>query len=271
MGVPPPPGPGPKCANDSAFLFGGCGTGCWTPSGGGINSCCHYKVQQQDGTTKDVPICGVNTLAGKTVNPFPSTPPDFGPGFSPALRRVRLAPIPTALDFTTNNGQQKNGNKMKNGCAPSCGCEGSTTYDANGNPVYSSAPPISRTPVCWAAAGASAVVGAGATVPLTIAIANYSSLQPRKLTVQVADPANAGTDDVAALVNVDSVFTLGRNILGSAAGINAQAISSDADNGLVFGGSLPPITAANTIVVTVTNNGGVPLRISTVVEGSAYQ
>jgi len=159
-------------------------------------------------------------------------------------------------------------------CNAGCDCNGNGGPNGGGSPyVPSSAPPGGRgVPLCWGIAGATAVVAAGATVALTITVANYAWLKPRALRMMVADPA-AATDvnNAAALVNVDAITGLGRQVLGSAAGVNAGALDAYAERSLQFGRDISPITASNSIVVTVTNNGPAPLRISTAIEGEAQQ
>lgn len=162
-------------------------------------------------------------------------------------------------------------------CSPGCGCGNG---NGNGGPNGSAGPytPVSTppggrgVPLCWGIAGATAEVAAGASVDLTITVANYAWLRPRSLRMMVADPA-AATDvhNAAALVNVDTITGLGRQVLGSAAGVNAGAIDAYADRSLVFGRDISPITSSNSIVVRVTNNGPATLRISTAIEGEAQQ
>lgn len=163
---------------------------------------------------------------------------------------------------------------MHGQCAPGCGCGNGNGNGGSGTAYQpSSTPPGGRgVPLCWGVAGATATVNAGATVALTITVANYAWLRPRNLRMMVADPA-AATDvnNPAALVNVDTITGLGRQVLGSAAGVNAGALDAYADRSLVFGRDISPITASNSIVVTVTNNGPAPLRISTAIEGEAQQ
>lgn len=136
--------------------------------------------------------------------------------------------------------------------------------------------------LCWGAAGGEAAatlggvpaaIGAGATGFITIAVQNYSWLKPRKLTISANDPALAtglGAGAVSA-VRVVSVSAVGRQILGSAQGISAQAIAADSQNALTFGRDISPISSSNTIVVEVVNNSAVALRIAADVEGEASQ
>ena len=163
-----------------------------------------------------------------------------------------------------------------NQCAPGCGC-GNGNGNGNGgsgmNYQPSSTPPGGRgVPLCWGIAGATAEITTGATVALTITVANYAWLRPRSLRMMVADPA-AATDvhNAAALCNVDTITGLGRQVIGSAAGVNAGAIDAYADRSLVFGRDISPITSSNSIVVTVTNNGPATLRVSVAIEGEAQQ
>ncbi len=158
-------------------------------------------------------------------------------------------------------------------CSPGCGCGNG---NGNGGPgsgmTFDQVTRGRGVPLCWGVAGATAVVAAGVTAPLTITVANYSWLQPRNLRMMVADPLVAtDVNNVAALVNVDSITGLGRQVLGSAAGVNAGALDAYADRSLVFGKDISPITAANSIVVTVTNNSAASLRISVAIEGEAQQ
>jgi hypothetical protein len=115
-------------------------------------------------------------------------------------------------------------------------------------------------------------VASGATVVLTITVANYAWLKPRSLRMMVADPAVAtAVENPGALVNVDTITGLGRQVIGSAAGVNAGALDAYADRSLVFGRDISPITASNNITVTVTNNGPATLRVSVAIEGEAQQ
>ncbi len=160
-------------------------------------------------------------------------------------------------------------------CNPGCGCgNGNGNGNGSGLPYQpSSTPPGGRgVPLCWGVAGAHAVVPAGNTVQLTITVANYAWLRPRALRMMVADPANAtDVNNAAVLVNVDTITGLGRQVLGSAAGVNAGALDAYAERSLVFGRDISPITASNSIVVTVTNNGPAPLHVATAIEGEAQQ
>ena len=163
-------------------------------------------------------------------------------------------------------------------CQPGCGCGNGNGNGGGGGGGYggtstSSAPPIGKgVPLCWGIAGAEATVPGGATVDLTIIVKNYAWLQPRSLRMMVADPAVA-TDvhNAAVLVSVDSITGLGRQVIGSTAGVNAGALDAYADRSLVFGRDISPITSSNEIVVRVTNNSAVPLRIATAIEGEAQQ
>ena len=158
-------------------------------------------------------------------------------------------------------------------CAPGCACGNGNGYSGNGGTSTSLAPPQGRgVPLCWGIAGAEATVPAGDTVPLTIIVKNYAWLQPRSLRMMVADPAVA-TDihNAAVMVTVKSITGLGRQVIGSTAGVNAGALDAYADRSLVFGRDISPITSSNEIVVEVTNNSAVPLRIATAIEGEAQQ
>lgn len=162
---------------------------------------------------------------------------------------------------------------MNGHCSPGCGCGNGNGNGNGGSAIQSSTPPTGRgVPLCWGIAGATATIGAGSTVSLTITVANYAWLKPRALRLMVADPA-AATDvnNPAALCNVDTITGLGRQVIGSAAGVNAGALDAYADRSLVFGADISPITASNSIVVTVTNNGPAPLRVSAAIEGEAQQ
>lgn len=160
-------------------------------------------------------------------------------------------------------------------CAPGCACGNGNGngYSGNGGTSTSLAPPQGRgVPLCWGIAGDEATVGAGLTADLTIIVKNYAWLQPRSLRMMVADPA-AATDinNAAVMVTVDSITGLGRQVIGSTAGVNAGALDAYADRSLVFGRDISPITSSNEIVVKVTNNSAVPLRIATAIEGEAQQ
>ncbi len=152
-------------------------------------------------------------------------------------------------------------------CSPGCQCNGNGNGNGNGTYVPTSTPPGGRgVPLCWGIAGASA------TVDLVITVRNYAWLKPRVLRMMVTDPAVA-TDvhNTAVLVNVDTITGLGRQVIGSAAGVNAGAIDAYADRSLQFGRDISPITSSNDIVVRVTNNGTAPLIIATAIEGEAQQ
>ena len=164
---------------------------------------------------------------------------------------------------------------MQNGrCQPGCGCGNGNGNGNGGSGVQTAtAPPVGRgVPLCWGIAGAEATVAAGATIPLTIIVKNYAWLQPRSLRMMVADPA-AATDvaNAAVLVTVKSITGLGRQVIGSTAGVNAGALDAYADRSLVFGRDISPITSSNEIVVEVTNNSAVPLRVACAIEGEAQQ
>lgn len=158
-------------------------------------------------------------------------------------------------------------------CKPGCDCAGNGGPGSGTSIVPSSAPPAGRgVPLCWGIAGATASVASGATVVLTITVANYAWLKPRSLRMMVADPAVAtAVENPGALVNVDTITGLGRQVIGSAAGVNAGALDAYADRSLVFGRDISPITASNNITVTVTNNGPATLRVSVAIEGEAQQ
>lgn len=160
-------------------------------------------------------------------------------------------------------------------CSPGCDCGNGNGNGGSGIGGYqpTSTPPGGRgVPLCWGIAGATGVAAPGVPLPLTITVANYAWLRPRRLVMTVADPA-AATDvgNPGALVNVDTITGLGRQVIGSAAGINAGAIDAYAERSLTFGRDISPITSSNSIVVTVTNNGVAPLRVSTTIEGEAQQ
>ena len=160
-------------------------------------------------------------------------------------------------------------------CQPGCGCgNGNGNGGGGGSSIqHSNSPPVGKgVPLCWGIAGAEATVGAGLSVDLVIIVKNYAWLQPRSLRMMVADPA-AATDvhNAAVLVSVDSITGLGRQVIGSTAGVNAGALDAYADRSLVFGRDISPITSSNEIVVRVTNNSAVPLRVATAIEGEAQQ
>jgi hypothetical protein len=163
---------------------------------------------------------------------------------------------------------------MNGHCQPGCGCGNGNGNGGSGTSVQPSmSPPTGRgVPLCWGIAGATVVIAAGATLPLTITVANYAWLKPRSLRMMIADPV-AATDvaNAAALCNVDTITGLGRQVIGSAAGVNAGALDAYADRSLVFGSDISPITASNSIVVTVTNNSAASLRVSVAIEGEAQQ
>jgi hypothetical protein len=165
---------------------------------------------------------------------------------------------------------------MNNGrCQPGCGCGNGNGNGGNGGSTIShlNTPPTGKgVPLCWGIAGAEALVAPGATIPLTIIVKNYAWLQPRNLRMMVADPA-AATDvhNAAVLVTVKSITGLGRQVIGSTAGVNAGALDAYADRSLVFGRDISPITSSNEIVVEVTNNSAVSLRVATAIEGEAQQ
>jgi hypothetical protein len=159
-----------------------------------------------------------------------------------------------------------------NNCQPGCECGNGNGL---GGPNYqpSASPPGGRgVPLCWGIAGASIVVAAATPGVLTITVANYAWLRPRRLVMTAADPLVASdVHNVAALVNVDAITGLGRQVLGSAAGVNAGAIDAYAERALSFGRDISPITSSNNIVVNVTNNHVAALRISATIEGEAQQ
>lgn len=154
-------------------------------------------------------------------------------------------------------------------CKPDCDCKGTS-----GDPSYipTSTPPGGRgVPLCWGVAGAEASVAAGATATLTITVANYSWLKPRQLRLMAQDPAVAtAIQNSAVLVTVNSVTGIGRQVIGSA-GINGGALDAYADRSLSFGRDISPITSANSILVSVTNNGPAAMRIAVAIEGEAQQ
>ena len=170
-------------------------------------------------------------------------------------------------------------------CQPGCGCTptgGPHVPGPNGSSVMVQPRSGTGQNLCWGAAGGEAAatlggvpapIAAGATGFITINVTNYSWLKPRKLTISANDPALAvglGAGAVSA-IRVDSVTAVGRQILGSAQGISAQAIAADSQNALTFGRDISPISSSNNIVVQVTNNSAVALRIAADVEGEASQ
>ncbi len=164
---------------------------------------------------------------------------------------------------------------MSGHCQPNCGCGngGGKSVHPNGGSSTSMAPPMGRgVPLCWGIAGAEATVAAGATIDLTIIVKNYAWLQPRSLRMMVGDPLVA-TDvhNAAVQVTVESITGLGRQVIGSTAGVNAGALDAYADRSLVFGRDISPITSSNEIVVKVTNNSPNSLRVATAIEGEAQQ
>lgn len=162
---------------------------------------------------------------------------------------------------------------MHGQCNPGCGCgNGNGGPNGGSGMTYDQATKGRGVPLCWGIAGATAVVAAAASANLTVTVANYSWLRPRSLRMMIADPLVA-TDvhNVAALVNVDTITGLGRQVLGSAGGVNAGALDAYADRSLVFGSDITPITSSNNIVVAVTNNSAASLRISVAIEGEAQQ
>jgi len=159
-------------------------------------------------------------------------------------------------------------------CSPGCDCGNGNGNGGSGtNYQPSSTPPGGRgVPLCWGIAGASVVVAAGAPGVLTITVANYAWLRPRRLVMTCADSDSASdVNNVAALVNVDTITGLGRQVLGSAAGVNAGALDAYAERALTFGRDISPITSSNSIVVGVTNNHVADVRVSATIEGEAQQ
>ena len=162
---------------------------------------------------------------------------------------------------------------MHGQCNPGCGCgKGNGNGGPSSGMTYDQATRGRGVPLCWGIAGASILVAAGAPGVLTVTVANYSWLKPRSLRMMVADPLVASdVHNVAALVNVDSITGLGRQVIGSAAGVNAGALDAYADRSLVFGSDITPITSSNNIVVNVTNNHAAQVRVSVAIEGEAQQ
>ncbi len=107
---------------------------------------------------------------------------------------------------------------------------------------------------------------------MVITLANYAWIKPRRLVLTVADEAVAtATPNQPINCTVVSVTILGRNMIGSAAGINGGAIDAYAQRALTFGDDMPAITASNNITVVVVNNGPAAVNMGVTIEGRAQQ
>ena len=213
----------------------------------------------------------------------------LNPGQSPAYidSRGPAGPPQRFLSPATNN-RITTESDCDMSCQPGCGCTnggpGPAVIDPNTG-IQTLVQPRSGTGqnLCWGAAGGEAsptlggtpgTIAAGASGFITISVTNYSWLKPRKLTLSAMDPAaTVGNMNAGAIsaVRVTQVTAVGRQILGSAQGISGQAIAADSQNALTFGRDISPISSSNTIVVHVTNNGAIALRISADIEGEASQ
>lgn len=173
----------------------------------------------------------------------------------------------------------------QNGCRPPCQCSpghsGPYVPGPDGSRIMVQPAGGSGQSLCWGVAGgeaaltnaigaAPAPIPAGTTGFIRINVTNYSWLKPRKLTTTCVDPLLPGVN-MAAQVRVLEVQAVGKQVIGSAAGINSSSIDSESQNALTFGDDIPSISSANFIVVTVRNDSAAALNISADVEGQARQ
>lgn len=165
---------------------------------------------------------------------------------------------------------------MSHRCMPGCDCA------ENGNPTVTtkdgSSIAVQRasgdgSTLCWGAAGGRATaIGPGAPFTLAITVQQYSWLKARYGVVTARDAAGVATERLEKWVRINTVQAVGRQIIGSDAGINGNSIAADADNALAFGGSIPPINSSNSIRVTgVNEHPALTLDIDFDVEGRASQ
>lgn len=166
-------------------------------------------------------------------------------------------------------------NMSHHGCAPNCQCGSQpptiTTPDGSRVPVQMA--PGSGKNLCWGIAGGEILDLAPATNgTITIVVGNYSWLKPRKLTITARSLAAGELDfNPARFVTVVNVQGVGRQVIGSVAGVNGGAIDAYADNALRFGADVPPITSSNAIQVVVSHNYPTNLEIAAQIEGEAQQ
>ncbi len=264
------------CDSGSPHVDGyGCGFGCYTqkPAHGRTfgSRCCQYTnpLAGQFGQKNTQLFCFATRLRPKTINPFapPGGPDDFVALDIPAGE----SPLPASFQPTTEEQHEKENDMGHPTCSPGCDCN-VTPGGQDFIPTGSGAP--RNIPLCWAAAGNETVaLAAGATATISVTIANYVKMRPRKLTISARDDTAAlGAREAVGQIRVLSVSALGRNILGSAAGISGSSIAAVNDNALMFGGSIPAIDNGNTIDIVVRNDdAALALDVQVDVEGAAIQ
>lgn len=197
------------------------------------------------------------------------TPPPPGVG---AARPKQLSPTQTRALQLAETKRKMYGHDHT--CAPSCGCKDVPPVirhpNGNGSSIPLQPAPGTGQGLCWGVAGAQVLgLAPGSPVDLDITVEQYSWLRARKLTITAVDPATGTPQE--SLVRVNTVSAVGRQVIGSNAGISGQAIASRSDNALMFGADVPAITSSNRIRVNVTNNAAVPINVSADVEGVAAQ
>jgi len=161
-----------------------------------------------------------------------------------------------------------------NHCSPRCEC--------NATPPTLDHPDGSRTNVqpaggtgqrlCWGIAGGRTTgLAPGATQVINVQIENYTWLKPKRMAMTAFD--EAGTDvNPARFVRVVSVEGVGRQVIGSAAGINMSSVDTQSENYLMFADSVSAINAGNTIRVSVRNDHpALTLTVDADIEGNAQQ
>ena len=273
--APLPPGtpncPGVGGHGKHAWLPGlGCPVSC-TNFPGARKVCCRYINPAAGAPNEPSHIRRCTDFL--TIDPFgPQAPEQPGD-------ELGFAAVPTGEeDMAMYPGAQHGMNGHGAGCAPGCACPSVPpvvqTPGPDGRPIPFSVQPAPGIGygLCWGVAGGIALAVPPAT-PTVIAInvQNYSWLKPRKLTITVADPASPANNP-SRFVRVLSVLGVGRDVIGSIAGISGAAIDSFSENALMFGRDVPAITAANTIQVTVSHSlAAINLDISADIEGEAQQ
>lgn len=168
---------------------------------------------------------------------------------------------------------------MSHRCLPGCDCQdgmnGSTprVTTPNGSSVAVQPASGDGSTLCWGVAGGEALaLAAGASVAITVSVQQYSWLKARYGTLTVRDPADPTATGLERWIRVLQVQAVGRQVVGSNAGISGNSIAADAENALAFGGSIPPINSSNTINVTIRNDHpAAALDVSFDVEGRAQQ
>lgn len=273
--APPPPG-SPTCPGGGKYLgILGCPVTCVVMGTGPDRTmCCQYinPGAGQPGQGAYVRKC-TSHLA--TIDPFGKSEP-------PPPRETALAEVVSPPKFLAPEDRHPShvGDRRmyRHGdhCPQQCQCRSVpptvTTPQPDGSSVVTAVQPAggSGLGLCWAAAGGQALVPAGATIPIPITVANYSWLRPRHMNMSSSD-ALLPESNPTRFLRVLEVTGLGRNVIGSVAGIAGASIDAYADNPLQFGRNVASISSSNAITVLVRNDGPNDLLVSPTIEGWGTQ